>query len=144
MRCGIVVVALWLFPGFCSIVGQEKALSPPQERLVGGWINVDKDSGALKRLAVAKKDDTWSIEAWGAGGGGTLEIPWGKTSLALLGDNAGAKDLPYGFATWNPGFQVKHLTLRIEKHELFVETFSIFKDKSGRSNYRSVERFKKR
>ena len=142
MRLGIVVVALWPFLGLCSVAGQEKAASSPQERLVGGWVNADKDTRGLKRLAVAKKDDTWSIEAWGSGGGG--EIPWGKTSLALLGDSAGSKDLPYGFASWDPGFAVTHLTLRLEKDELVVDTFTIFKDKSGRSNYRSVQRFKKK
>src|SRR5262249_7529205 len=141
MRLGIVVVALWPFLGLCSSARQEPAPSPPQERLLGGWVNVDKDTGGLKRLAVTKGDGTWSIEAWGAGGGG--EIPWGKTSLALLGGNAGARELPYGFATWDARFKVTHLTLRLEKDELVVETFSIFTDKSGRSNYRSVERFKK-
>jgi hypothetical protein len=142
MRLGIVVTAQWLFFGFCSIAGQEKAASSPQERLVGGWVNTDKNTGGLKRLAVAKKGNSWSIEAWGSGGG--AEIPWGKTSLALLGDRVGAANLPYGFATWDPRFAVIHLTLRMEKDELVVQTFTIFKDNSRRSNYRSVERFKKR
>jgi hypothetical protein len=144
MRLGMVVVAVWPFLGLGSVAGHEKAAPSPQERIVGMWVNTNKDTRGLKRLAVARRDDTWSIEAWGSGGGGTMEIPWGKTSLALLGDSVASRDLPYGFAVWDPGFAVYHLTLRMDKDELVVETFVIFKDKSGRSNYRSVERFKKK
>ena len=78
----------------------------------------------------------------GAGGGG--EIPWKKVSLSLLGDNVGAKSLPYGFATWEFGFAVTHLTVRVEREELILESLTIFKDNSGRSNYRTVEKFKKK
>ena len=143
MRLGIVVIALWPYLGLWSVADEDKATAPPQERLVGGWVNIDKDTRGLKRLAVAKKDDTWSIAAWGSSGGGKGESPWGETGLALLGDSVASKYLPYGFATWTPGFAVVHLTLRLEKDELVVETFMLFKDNSGRSDYRSVYRFRK-
>ena len=73
-----------------------------------------------------------------------MELPAGKTNLTFLGDSVESKVLPYGFATRDAGFAVKYQTLRMEKGELVVETFTIFKDKSGRSNYRSEERFKKK
>jgi hypothetical protein len=59
----------------------------------------------------------------------------------LRGDNVDAKSW---FATWEFGFAVKTLTLRAEKEELVVEAFRIFKDKSGRPNYRVVEKFKRK
>jgi hypothetical protein len=34
--------------------------------------------------------------------------------------------------------------LRIEKEELIVETFTVFGDKSAKSNYRTLERFEKK
>ena len=51
--------------------------------------------------------------------------------------------LKYGFASWDHKFADTHLTLRLEKGELVVESYTVFKDKSGRSNYRSKATFKK-
>jgi formylglycine-generating enzyme required for sulfatase activity len=115
-----------------------------QESFAGEWVNANKDTGTLKRLAISKKGDAWSIEAWGAGGGDAPEIPWKQVGLSFRVDDVGAKSLPYGFATWDFGFKVTELNLRSENEELIVEDFSVFKDKSGRPNYRVVEKFKKK
>jgi hypothetical protein len=126
--------------------GQDKPAPLAQDRFLGEWVNADKDTRGLKRLEITRKDDAWQIETWpslGGGGEGAL----GKVKLSLLGEGARAKELPYGFATVGESkLGVHHLTLKIEKDELVVEAFRIFSDDGarGRSNYRKVERFKKK
>ncbi len=108
---------------------------------VGKWVNTDEKTGGLTRLEISKKDKGWTVQAWGAGGGG--EIDQGKATLHLLGDSAVATEMKYGIASWDHKFKDTHLTVRLEKGELFVEDFNVFKDDSGRSNYKSVFKFKK-
>lgn len=122
---------------------RSEVVARPQEHLLGTWTTMDEPGRTFKRLFITQHGDAWTIEGWGVGGGNAPEIAWGPTSLTLLGDNVGAADLPYGFATWDFGFKVTHLTLRLAKDELVTEEFDIFKDNSGRSNYHTVATLKK-
>jgi len=63
--------------------------------------------------------------------------------LHLLGDSVEATEMKYGIASWDHKFKDMHLTIRLEKGELVVEDFNVFKDDSGRSNYKSVYKLKK-
>jgi hypothetical protein len=108
---------------------------------VGKWVNADKDTRGLTRIEVSGKDGKWTIQAWGMGGGG--EIDQGKVTLNLLGDSVGDKEMKYGFASWDHKFADTHLTLRLEKGDLVVEDYTVFKDNSRRSNYRSKSTFKR-
>ena len=107
----------------------------------GKWVNTDEKTGGLTRLEITKRDKSWTVQAWAAGGGG--EFDHGKVTLHVLGDSTGDTEMKYGIASWDHKFKDTHLTLRLEKGELVVEAFNVFKDGSGRSNYRSVYRFKK-
>jgi len=126
---------------------QDRADPLPQEALVGEWVNATKEGPRVfTRFVVSKKGDARSIEAW-FNAGGDKEVPMGKVPLSLLGDNAQAKSLPYGFATWDDktSTQTIHMTLRLENGEVVAETFTIVKDKekSG-SNSHTQEKFKKK
>jgi hypothetical protein len=125
-----------------SSAEQPAAAAGPQD-LEGAWVNADPAGSGLNRLKIAKDANGWSIEAWAPGGGNTQDIPWGPTPLDRLGESVAATSLPFAFATWDFGFKVTHLTARAEKDRLVVETFHVFKDKSGRSNYRMVGSFTK-
>src|SRR5262245_256884 len=92
----------------------------------GKWVNSDDKTGGLAGLEISKKDKVWTIQAWGAGGGG--EIDQGKVTLHLLGDTAGDAKMKYGIASWDHKFKETYLTLRLEKGELVVEYFNVFKD----------------
>ena len=111
------------------------------EDFVGKWVNTDDKTGGLTRLEICKKDKGWAIQAWGTGGDG--EIDQGNVTLHLLGDTAGDTEMKYGIASWDHKFKETHLTLRLEKGELVVEDFNVFKDDSGRSNYRMTYKFQK-
>jgi hypothetical protein len=123
-------------------IARYEASSPTSaDAFSGKWVNVDDRTSGLTRIEIAKKDVGWTIQAWGAAGGG--EIDQGKVKLSMLGDWAGARDMTYGFASWDHKFKDSHLTLRVQKDKLIVEDFNIFKDNSGRSNYRKRSEFKK-
>lgn len=144
MRNTATLAVVTLLCGSLSVLSQDKPKELAQDRLPGQWTNIDEKTGGVKRVVLSKDTDgEWAIEAFGSGGGGQLEIPWGKVDLHLLGSNIGAKSLDYGFASWDKDFAITHTVLHVENNRLVVEMFTIFKDDSGRSNYRSREVFKR-
>ena len=70
-------------------------------------------------------------------------VPPPLAALHLLADTVCDTEMKYGIAFWDHKFKDTHVTLRLEKDELIVEDFNVFKDDSGRSNYRTVYKFKK-
>jgi hypothetical protein len=121
---------------------QDKAKPLPQAGYPGKWVNVNEKGALFARCIVSHKDDAWWIEAWRNPDSGE-EASFGKVRLSLLGDDFGAKALPYGFATWEGKESTTHMTLRLDKGELVAEVFSIVKAKGG-SNVRFREKFKKK
>ncbi len=92
-------------------------------------------------MEISKKDKGWTIQAWGAGEGG--EVDRGKVALHLLGDAADDTEMKSGIASWDHKSKETHFTLRLEKGELIVEDFNVFKDDSGQTNYRKTHKLKK-
>jgi hypothetical protein len=137
-RALMAIVATELNATSSNLVPLQAPNTAPNS-IVGEWANAA--SGLKLKITLDAKGS--SIEAWAAGSDGTTGIPWGKTHLDRLGDNVAATNLPYGFATWDHGFKSTHLTARLAEDQLVVETFSVFKDGSGRSNYRTVEKLSK-
>jgi hypothetical protein len=108
----------------------------------GVWVNVDGGTGGITKLSISDNAESGStIQAWGACH--PSDCDWGSVKLHRLGDTAAAQELPYGFARWDHGFAEAYLVIRMEKSELVAESYDIFKDDSGRTNYRSVDRFRR-
>jgi len=126
----------------CAIVTPVFAQSggKKEKSFVGKWMPVKKDTG-LTRLEITGKGEKLRIQAWGKCE--PTDCDWGAVPLYLLGESVSAKELPYGFATWDHKFKVAHMALYLDKNELVVATYDIFTDDSGRSNYRSLARFKR-
>lgn len=120
------------------------SLAAAGDDFAGKWINTDEKTSGLTRIEIDVQDGKWTIAAWGAGGGGAGEIDQGKVTLHRLGDSVNDQEKKYGFASWDHEFADTTLTLRLEKGELVVESFTVFKDNSGRSNYKSVFKFKRK
>jgi hypothetical protein len=119
---------------------------PPQDQLVGEWVNINNQTRtAAKRVVISKNNDTWFIKKWASGGRAPkIEIPDEERKLHLVGSNVVDKSLTYGFASYDAGFKEDHTIVHIEKDQLVVETFNIFKDDSKRSNYRTRETFERK
>jgi len=136
--------------GFSAVFGQEKPPPLAQTRFIGEWINVDDIAFTARRLVVSKAEDTWSLETFvptivivdGVAKEGDVLL--GKTKLSLAGDSPDEKDRPFAFTTRDLKLSVQYSSLRIEKEELIVETFTIFPDKAEAKNYRTLEKFRKK
>jgi hypothetical protein len=122
-----------------SAIGRARAANIS---FAGDWVNIASTNPGITRVSIHQSNEgKWSIRAWGACH--PTDCDWGSTSLHLLGDTVAARKFPYGFATWDHGFTDVYFTLRIENDELVIESYDIFKDNSGRSNYRRVDRFRR-
>jgi hypothetical protein len=116
--------------------------SVADDAFVGEWINVDDKTNNLTRIEIAKTGEDLTIRAWGAARGG--EIDQGTVKMNLLADSAGSTEMKFGYASFDHKFVESHVTFRLDKPWLMsVEDFNIFKDNSGRSNYRMRGDFKK-
>ena len=101
-----------------------------------------KDPGGLTRLEITKSEKGWTVHSWGTAGQG-LENDLGEVALHLLVESSRGKEWKHGIATSDAKFKDSYLMLRFEKGELIAEDFNVFKDNSGRPNYRAVYKFKK-
>jgi hypothetical protein len=150
MRFFLVLATVLALASFRPALGQEKAVPLPQEGFLGEWVNINEVVYTAKRLVVSKDDNAWFVEAFVPtimvinGAAKEADVSLGKTKLNLAGASPDAKALPFGFTARDLKVSVQYSTLRVEKAELVVETFTIFSEKAGKSNYRTVERFKKK
>lgn len=113
----------------------------PQNQFIGKWERVKKDDGLPRLEITSSGENSWFIQAWGDCE--PDDCDWGKVPLHLLGSSVGARDFTYGFASWDQGFKDSHIVVHVDKGIFIAEVYSIFKDNSGRANYRSVSRLKK-
>jgi uncharacterized protein (TIGR02996 family) len=133
-----------------------------QTSIKGTWGASDDRTEGLLRLDIGTEGQTWTIRAWtecdvrneevhrleaaAASGPDHMPLPFVPPALAtlhLLADDVCDAEMRYGIASWDHGFMNTHLTLRLEGDELIAEDFNVFKDHSGRSNYRGQYKFKK-
>jgi hypothetical protein len=128
----------------------------------GTWCNVEDPPVGLGRLEISTEGKIGTIRVWtdcdlryeevvrlSANTGCHVEYPQepaapsAVATLHLLADDVCDAEMRYGIASWDHGFVETHLTLRLEGDELIAEDFNVFKDDSGRSNYRARYKFKK-
>ena len=109
--------------------------------LEGEWINVDLRTRGLTRLVISKTENGWSIGAWGKCH--PKDCSWGAVVLAPLGNSVEDYSFNRGFAVWNAGFATKYVTLTLSNGQLTAETINIFRDRSGRAHYRTVDVFQR-
>jgi len=124
-----VAVLLGSLPGFAA------------DTFAGKWVNVDEETRSITRLEIEERGAAWAIQAWGRCH--PTDCDWGETPLHLLGDSVDDKVMKYGFAHWNKNFCETYMVLDLKNDELLVETHVVFRDASGRSNYRSKVSFKR-
>jgi len=117
------------------------SLSVAADPFAGKWVNTDEKTDSITRLQIKAEGDSWVIQAWGKCH--PTDCDWGKAPLHVLGDSPGDKEMKYGLAHWDHKFADAYITLHFEKGELVPETYEVYKDKSGRSNFRHKESFKK-
>ena len=109
--------------------------------LAGEWVNVDPRTRGLTRLVISRSEKGWNISAWG--NCHPRDCVWGSVVIAPVGSSVDDHSFYQGFAVWRAGFATKYVTLKLDNVHLQAEVITIFCDRSGRANFRSVDRFQR-
>ena len=112
-----------------------------QDQFQGAWINVNPETRNISSITVKKEDTTWIIQAWAKCH--PEDCDWGAVTLNLIGDSTTDKTFDCAFAEWEFDFKKTYLSMRMQGDILVVETISVFKDNSNRSNYQSLNLMKR-
>jgi hypothetical protein len=128
-----------------KVTSEETASEPSADqtsnRFQGVWLNIKGPDKGVPKVVIEQDDAGWTVRAFGACE--PTDCDWGATQLHLLGDSVAAQTFPYGFAKWNHGFAEVNATLALEDDQLVVGLYEVFKDDSGRSNYRTIARYRR-
>jgi hypothetical protein len=106
--------------------------------LDGTWVNVN--TGGITRVVIEHTGAADRVHVWGSCV--PQDCVWGPAALNRLG-GVGSDTSTYGFATYEPGFSIRHLTFERRGDELLVTVFTFFKDGSGRPDYRGQYTFRR-
>ena len=106
--------------------------------LLGTWFNTDKNTGGLVRMTLAGTPGDFTVHAFGAG---SPEHDWGSIAAVAYASGVGSPDGMAFSATYDFGFVETFLAAYTKSGILVLDTFNVFKDGSGRSNYFSREFF---
>ena len=107
----------------------------------GEWLNRDSNTRGLTRLVISRSEKGWNIGAWGKCH--PKDCVWGSAVLVPLGNSVEDHSSDQGFAVWNTSFATRYMTLTFEDGKLAAEMITIFRDRSGRANFRSVDMFQR-
>lgn len=107
------------------------------DELSGEWVSVSPRTRGITRIVITPEQDGYSVEAWGRCH--PRDCEWGRTNLTTLGKSVEDRSFTGGFAVWQPRFASKYLLFSLDRRMLRVETVTIFRDRSGRASYQSVE-----
>jgi hypothetical protein len=125
----------------CILVVSRFSAAGQTADLEGEWVNIDSRTRGLTKVVISKTEKGWSISAWGKCH--PKDCAWDSVLLAPLGSSVEDFSFTQGFAVWNAGFATKYVTLTLGEGQLTVETVNIFRDRSGRANYRTMDVFQR-
>ena len=126
---------------FCIFIASRMVSAQTSERLTGEWINANPKTRGVTSVVVANDSFGWNVEAWGKCH--PTDCQWGRTKLTPMGDSVEDDSFERGFAIWNAGFADKYVEFSVKGDVLRVEVVTIFKDRSRRSSFRTVEYFRR-
>jgi hypothetical protein len=108
--------------------------------LEGTWGNPDKATGGITKMVISKSGSNYVIQAWGKCS--PNDCDWGKANLHLIASCPASTNVSSALATWDQGHAMQYMVLQIEpahpNAQVLVQTFTVFKDASKRSNFRAL------
>lgn len=107
--------------------------------LLGTWFNTDQQTGGLVRMTLAGAPGEFTVQAFGAASPAPLD--WGKVPAVTYAAGVASPAGMAFSATYDFGFVETFLAAYTKSGILVLDTFNVFKDGSGRSNYFSREFF---
>lgn len=109
--------------------------------LLGTWFNTDKNTAGVVRMVLAGTPEDFTVHAWGAGSPLSKEHDWGQVPAVAYASGVASPDGMAFSATYDFDFVETFLAAYTKSGILVLDTFNVFKDGSGRSNYFSREFF---
>lgn len=119
----------------CSLFAGD---APDSREWIGKWLNTDAKAQGTTRLKIEAKDKVLTIQGFGRCE--PVDCDYGTTTLKLC-KVVGNKDETVAIASWDQEFLDHHIVLRMKAGKLIVESFYLYKDQSGRSNFSLTETF---
>lgn len=119
------------------------SIAAPQD-FVGTWVNVDSNTRGITRFVVtAPQPKVLRIQVFGQCS--PTDCNWGTTQLTTYGTSVQDADSKSATATYNKSFANSFLalSLRGNKKQMMLQSFTQFTDNSGRQNYFAQYGFKK-
>ncbi len=107
--------------------------------LLGTWFNTDRQTGGIVRMVLAGTPGDFTVQAFGAGSPEPLD--WAAAAAQAYAAGVASPAGMAFSATYDFGFLETFLAAYTKSGILVLDTFNVFKDGSGRSNYFSREFF---
>ena len=121
-----------------AVKGKKLNLKP----LMGRWRNCDKDTGGLVRVDLGSRRGILTVHPFGACH--PTPCDWGTVKGLAYSESVSDVNAVAFTAFFDPGFKETIVTGHLCGGCLVVETYSHFKDGSGRCDYYSRECFCRR
>jgi hypothetical protein len=113
-------------------------------QFAGDWTNVDSNTAGITTLSISVSGTSASIHAWGKCH--PTDCDWGDVQAVAFAPDVSsdlASQAQALTALFDAGFSETTLFIRPQGNRLSVQSYTHFKDNSGRSNYRSNFVFQK-
>ena len=114
------------------------------DNLTGHWLNTNRQTQGIAECLVERDGESFNLSIAAAGADGPISWPRTKAkALANLEEEAGQRAFALT-ATFDFGFMLAEIYIRVNKGVLVIVIFNSFHDDSGRSNYVNREFFYRR
>lgn len=113
-------------------------------QFAGDWTNIDTNTGGITKLSIAVSGTSATVHAWGKCV--PTDCDWGAVSAYPFAPDVSsdlASQAQALMAIFDAGFKETTLFIKPQGNRLSVESYTRFKDNSGRSNYGSRDQFQK-
>lgn len=138
MRTSIILMAMSLLVFFVASIG-----SASLDQFSGNWINVDPDAGITK-IDITVYELSVSVHGWGACV--PTDCDWGSVDAIVFAPDVSselASTAKALLAVYDFGFKETTLAIWPSGDSLKVESYNRFKEGDGRTNYMSVDYFRR-
>jgi len=113
-------------------------------QFAGDWTNVDTNAGGITTLSIGLSGDSANVHAWGKCH--PTDCDWGAVPAFAFAPDA-TSDLTGQaqalMAIFDAGFSETTIFITPQGNRLSLQSYTRFKDNSGRSNYASNDVFQK-
>ena len=113
-------------------------------QFAGDWTNVDTNTGGLTTLSIGVSGTSATVHVWGRCH--PTDCDWGEVQAVAFAPDVSSDMVSQAralVAIYDEGFKETTLIIKPQGNRLSVQSYSRFKDGSGRSNYRSDDLFQK-